>query len=537
MNTTRDPRSARSLRRSTLSALACLGALTALAAGCVARDVDSDSPEELVAEEESALYGNGDYWSMGTNGITEIPVCWTFTGYDNDKQYVQSAVEGQWGAVSSIRFTGWGICGTSTPSDAIRIREGDETPHSQVGTTGSGVSMTLNFHYSNWNSYTSANCECPPIDPECVFHSKSWYDYGCDHCDDNHPFCNGLIGLHEFGHALGFYHEQDRPDNADGSMCNDTVFTRSNGDYLTSDYDTSSIMGYCSEWDHTSPVISSGDVEGVIAAYDVKPNNLTHQVLIYQSAGFSRSVQALYPGSYNASDLEIGNDKLSSLRVPSGWSVKLYADSGYSGSSITVTGDVVDLSALGFDDKTSSIKVTGPSNSFPVVYKGSGYSGASLTLRPGVYNTKDDLTGIGNNAISSISVPSGWSVTLYENEKFGGSSVTYTSSASSLGSFNDETTSIKVVGPSGWNPVVIYKDGSYSGKGQALWPGRYEVDDLTIGKNELTSLTVPSGWTVMLMEHSPYSGQIRRYTSNKSSVSGDSFNDMTSSIVVQGPDS
>jgi hypothetical protein len=394
--------------------------------------------------------------------------------------------------------------------------------------------MTLNFTYDNWNSYTYVDCECPPYDAACVFHSASYYKYSCDHCSDNHEFCDGLIALHEFGHALGFYHEQDRPDNAGGEYCDDTVSTDYGGDDLTSGYDTGSIMNYCTEWDHTVPEISDGDVEGVIAAYGTRPYTLTNQALIYEDTGFSRSVQALYPGDYNMSDLTIGNDTVSSLRIPSGWTVQLFADASFSGSSVTLTSASSNLSDVSFNDRASSIRVTGTSTAFPVIYKDAGYSGTTLTLRPGVYSSSGDLGGVGNDAVTSMTVPSGWTVTLHENANFGGSSVTYTSNISNLGSFNDKATSIKVVGPTGTNPVVIYKDASYVGAGQALWPGRYEAADLSIGSDELTSLTIPTGWTVLLMEHSPFWGNLKRYTSSQSSVSG--FNDATSSIVVFGPD-
>ena len=517
--------------------VALLGALATLgAAGCATSDDGAGAEGEKLGEVESALFGNGLYWSTGTDGITEVPVCWQFSGYDADKEYVRSAIEGQWGAVTSVRFTGWGTCGASTPSNAIKISEGDETPHSNVGTSGSGVSMTLNFHYSSWNSYTYLNCECPPYDVACVFHSKRYYAYSCDYCSNQHEFCDGLIALHEFGHALGFYHEQDRPDNSGGEYCDDTVVTRSGGDLLTSSYDTDSVMNYCTEWDHTVPEISSGDVEGAIAAYGSRPSTLTKQVLIYHDAGFGGSVQALYPGNYNMSDLTIGNDALSSLRIPSGWTVQLFTDSNYGGSSVTLTSDNAYLGDVSFNDKASSIKVSGPSISYPVIYKDSGYSGTSMTLRPGVYSSSGDLGSVGNDAVSSLSVPSGWTVTLYTDTAFGGTSVSYTSSASSIGSFNDKTTSIKVVGPTGMNPVVIYKDASYKGTGQALWPGRYTDSDLSIGNDDLTSLTIPSGWTVMLMDNSPFWGEMQQYTSDTSSVSGDGFNDKTSSIVVLGPD-
>src|SRR5204863_8391794 len=59
------------------------------------------------------------------------------------------------------------------------------------------------------------------------------------------------------------------------------------------------------------------------------------------------------------------NDKASSVKVPSGWSVRLYADSDRNGSSICFNSDVSDFGTQGnfpgtgtsLNDNTSSIEV------------------------------------------------------------------------------------------------------------------------------------------------------------------------------------
>lgn len=525
--------------------LARLGALMALmafaATGCVAASASSDAvDEEAVAAADDALYGSPNrYWSKSSDGITYIPVCWKVSGYETDKDYVRSAVESHWGGISSIKFTGWGTCTTAQlTGNVIRIALGDVTPSSAVGTSGYGVGMNLNFTYSSWNSYTNQNCNCPPYDAACAFHSKTYYGYNCDYCSGNHAYCNAVIGLHEFGHALGYYHEQTRPDNSNEEYCDEFQSgetTITGGDLLTSSYDTASIMNYCTEWDHSTPVISTGDIQGTNAAYGTKPNTLTHQVLIYSDFFYQGSVQALYPGSYDRSALKIGNDALSSLRVPSGWTVTLYQNSGFDGSSISVTSDTVDLNDRSFDNEASSIVVTGPSETFPVIYANNSYSGTAQTLRPGLYNVSD-LT-VGNDAASSVSIPSGWTVTLYADKDWGGSTLSLSSSASALSSysFNDKTSSIRVEGPADRSPAMIFKNGSYQGTAQALWPGRYNIDDLDIGNDALSSLIVPSGWKVVLLKNSDFWGSRAEYTSSHTWSSSEDFNDETSSIVVEGP--
>lgn len=150
----------------------------------------------------------------------DIPVCWETlsTSTAADRTRVQFAVKASWELQSKVRFHGWGACTAS--ADGIRIRVSDEGPH--VKRLGKGLDgylngMVLNFTYANWGSSCAVN-------------------------ETTRQYCNKAIALHEFGHALGFAHEHNRPDTPD--LCLDAP-QGTNGDIIIGEWDLHSIMNYC----------------------------------------------------------------------------------------------------------------------------------------------------------------------------------------------------------------------------------------------------------------------------------------------------
>ncbi len=82
------------------------------------------------------------------------------------------------------------------------------------------------------------------------------------------------------------------------------------------------------------------------------------------------------------------------------------------------------------------------------------------------------------------------------------------------------------------NKVVIYEDANYQGVSKELGEGSYDVNNLGIANDRLSSLKVPAGMKVTLYEHAGFSGQTKIFTQDASYV-GDDFNDLTSSIKVE----
>jgi hypothetical protein len=178
-------------------------------------------------------------------------------------------------------------------------------------------------------------------------------------------------------------------------------------------------------------------------------------MVVYADCNFSGQSASLAPGRYDSYALGVGNDKISSFKVPRGFRAIVYENGGFNGNSRTFTGDQYCLSG-DWNDRISSLVLerdngyngnNGYNNNYTgpkaFVYADCNFRGASYGLAPGRYDAY--ALGVGNDKISSMKVPNGLKVTVYADGGYRGDSRTFYGDQYCFGSdWNDKISSIVV---------------------------------------------------------------------------------------------
>ncbi len=192
-----------------------------------------DDPELEVSSTDQALTVQS--WAIWRS--PNIPVCFDNGGTAEERRWVREALRDTWEAVSSVRFINWNNC--SFFNSGVRVYMSDSRGY----TAGIGIALDGLAFGVNLDAHLRAD-SCPLGTREA---------------------CVRASAVHEFGHVLGFPHEQSRADTP--ADCTDSQGIESEGDRSVGAWDLSSVMNYCNPMWNNGGFLSPTDVIGVRQYY------------------------------------------------------------------------------------------------------------------------------------------------------------------------------------------------------------------------------------------------------------------------------
>ena len=260
----------------------------------------------------------------------------------------------------------------------------------------------------------------------------------------------------------------------------------------------------------------------------------------------------------------ICNDDISSLSVPRGLKVTVYEDQDFRGRSRVITEDCAYLGSE-WNDKISSLIVEQVFYE-PVItfYQDANFMGDNMSFRAGdqmrdIAHGRKRGSGctLCNDDISSVRVPMGLRVTVFEDENFQGRSRIITSDCSYVGTdWNDRISSFfveqqmqNVVAPPPpppiqTYPVIFYQDANYGGDHMSfnvgdrialVSNGQKRGSGCVICNDDISSIKVPFGLKVTVYTDKNFNGFSKVITSDCPYV-GNGFNDKISSFTIEYAD-
>lgn len=207
----------------------------------------------ITRAEESAVVNKAYPLIAAKWPFNQIFVCWENPSEQDlmAMRLVQRAVRETWERHSGLEFFGWGVCTDNYIGIRILIADNaelgahvkflgkylvyDANGNQRVVKNG----MVLNFTFKNWNQ----------------------------NCQDMADACIRGIAVHEFGHAIGFAHEQNRPDIP--NECTKAP-QGTDGDTLLTPWDPHSVMNYCNQKYNNDGTLSAFDIKAVQYIYGTK---------------------------------------------------------------------------------------------------------------------------------------------------------------------------------------------------------------------------------------------------------------------------
>jgi hypothetical protein len=219
------------------------------------------------------------------------------------------------------------------------------------------------------------------------------------------------------------------------------------------------------------------------------------------------------------------NDQVSSIVVPSGWRATIYQDNDFSGESLDIFEGTTNWGIDDpWNDKLSSVVIYA---GCPVLFQDYDLSGPSFVMCE-----SGDVPVDWKNQVSSIYVPSQWTVTVYQDFDYGflGNSMDNAVDIS-VGIWNapdDQNDMIASVTISEGCPV-FYEKIDWTGLSFVMCTSGDVPDNW---KNRIGSTTVPSGWKVTLYNEAGLTGRSHDIAEGKWFFSEDDPSGQISSVMA-----
>lgn len=259
-------------------------------------------------------------------------------------------------------------------------------------------------------------------------------------------------------------------------------------------------------------------------ATDVGANTFVR--LYYDSNNVGLFTDLVIPGKYTACQLSFPQNSVSSINIPPGFQVILYAQDGFNGEHVVLSRTMSNLDK--FNDRMQSIEITKEYTKEPdhlaVVYSHQEYAGKQQGLLLG-NNT------VFTNELKSISIQPGYQALIYAPETMTLLDIIHSSSSSIISNparFSIQQLHVVIQSiPASPTPyAILYKDIDFK-------CSHFMVESKANLDGTLSSIQVPAGYEAVLYDQPNQQGTYIVLSGDVRNLHFYAFNDRAKSILLR----
>jgi hypothetical protein len=270
-------------------------------------------------------------------------------------------------------------------------------------------------------------------------------------------------------------------------------------------------------------------------------------IVFFSDCGYRGRSRTLAPGRYSNLNNANAGINPASFRVAPGYVLELFTEPNFQGASTGRMTENEDCLGDYWRNRARSAIITyspGIGGNFEdvIVYRDCYFRGQSQVIRPGYYN---NMSTFGSTTLnpSSLRVPPGYRLELFQQDNFNGSRLVVTGDDACISStWRGRVRSMIVTyngfgGGDPWSPgnttVTVYQGCYFNGKNVSLREGRFEsMGRIGLSNGNMASLKVPMGYEVELYQYQGFSGN-RIVVRGDNTCLSSTFRNRVGSIIVR----
>lgn len=268
------------------------------------------------------------------------------------------------------------------------------------------------------------------------------------------------------------------------------------------------------------------------------PNNYA---IFYMDSDYKNVFIALPPGEYNSNKISLPLKSISSVKVPTGYSVILFDNDNFNGNYVYLNSDETNLQNKNFNDRTVSIQIISNNkkntNNIVTIYEQKDFNGFSQGF---IEKNNAIPVELSLKYFTSITIADGYTLEVFYKNKLV-ENINSNTSVLCIDLDNQKICQNKLsskfftfnIVPTKEIVLELYEDINFNGKKTITYDFAGNYETLSFNPNSISSIKISNDYEVELFEGKNYDGNSVIITGHVKDLRQYAFNDKFNSYIIR----